>query len=68
MNNKSNTEKNYKNKAERKFSVDGQIRAIMNFDKIINSSLDGLWITDADGKFLQVNRAAEKLYNIKKEI
>lgn len=49
-------------------SVQEKLKAIMNFDKIINSSLDGLWITDADGKVLQVNRTAEELYNINKEV
>ncbi len=68
MNSKVNQKKCHTNHTEKKLSVNEQINAIMNVDKIINSSLDGLWITDADGKVLQVNRAAETLYNIDKEM
>jgi len=45
-------------------SVQEKLKAIMNFDKIINSSLDSLWIADENGKILQVNQVALKLYNL----
>lgn len=45
-------------------SVKEKLKAIMNFDKIINSSLDSLWIADENGKILQVNQVALKLYNL----
>lgn len=45
-------------------SVQDKLKAIMNFDKIINSSLDSLWIADENGKILQVNQVALKLYNL----
>ena len=68
MNSHETHEKCHTNHADKKFSANEQIKTIMNFDKIINSPLDGLWITDAKGKVLQVNRAAEGLYNINKEM
>jgi len=45
-------------------SVQEKLKAIMNFDKIINSSLDSLWIADENGKILQVNKVGLKLYNL----
>ena len=45
-------------------SVQEKLKAIMNFDKIINSSLDSLWIADENGKILQVNQVGLKLYNL----
>ena len=45
-------------------SVREKLKAIMNFDKIINSALDSLWITDENAKILQVNQVALKLYNL----
>jgi TyrR family helix-turn-helix protein/PAS domain S-box-containing protein len=45
-------------------SVQEKLKAIMNFDKIINSSLDSLWIADGNGKILQVNQVGLKLYNL----
>ena len=45
-------------------SVQKKLKAIMNFDKIINSSLDSLWIADENGKILQVNQIGLKLYNL----
>lgn len=45
-------------------SVREKMKAIMNFDKIINSSLDSLWIADENAKILQVNQVALKLYNL----
>ncbi len=45
-------------------SVQEKLKVIMNFDKIINSSLDGLWIADENGKILQVNQVGLKLYDL----
>ena len=45
-------------------SVQEKLTAIMNFDKIINSSLDSLWIADEHGKILLVNQVGLKLYNL----
>ncbi|OQY06139.1 MAG: hypothetical protein B6I22_06100 [Desulfobacteraceae bacterium 4572_123] len=45
-------------------SIQKKLNAIMNFDKIINSSLDSLWIADENGKILQVNQVGLKLYNL----
>jgi transcriptional regulator with PAS, ATPase and Fis domain len=45
-------------------SVREKLKAIMNFDKIINSSLDSLWITDEKAKILQVNQVGLKLYDV----
>jgi len=45
-------------------SVREKMKAIMNFDKILNSSLDSLWIADENAKILQVNQVALKLYNL----
>ncbi len=45
-------------------SVREKLKAIMNFDKIINSSLDSLWIADENAKILQVNQVGLKLYNL----
>jgi PAS domain S-box-containing protein len=47
-------------------SVREKMKAIMNVDKIINSSLDSLWIADENAKILQVNQVALKLYNLSK--
>jgi PAS domain S-box-containing protein len=47
-----------------KGSVREKMKAIMNFDKIINSSLDSLWIADENAKILQVNKVALQLYNL----
>ncbi len=68
MNPKKNHDKSYSNQIERKYSKNEQINAIMAFDQVINSSMDGLWVTDANGKILQVNKAAEKFYNINKDV
>jgi len=48
-------------------SIQKKLNAIMNFDKIINSSLDSLWIADENGKILQVNQVGLKLYNLSPE-
>ena len=45
-------------------AVQEKLKAIMNFDKIINSALDSLWIADENGKILQVNQVGLKLYNL----
>ena len=51
-------------KSKNNGSVQEKLKAIMNFDKIINSSLDSLWIADENGKILQVNQVGLKLYNL----
>jgi PAS domain S-box-containing protein len=45
-------------------SVQEKLKAIINFDNIINSSLDSLWIADENGNILQVNKVGLKLYNL----
>lgn len=54
-------------KEESHGSVQEKLKAIMNFDKIINSALDSLWIADENGKILQVNQVGLKLYNLSPE-
>jgi len=49
---------------ENRGSVKEKLKAIINFDKIINSSLDSLWIANENGKILQVNQVGLKLYNL----
>ena len=53
--------------AEHNICTDGQLKAITNFDLIINSSMDGLWIADNEGKILQINQVVEKLHDIAEE-
>lgn len=40
---------------------------IQKLDAIIDSSFDGLWICDGDGRVVRINRASEKLNDIKAE-
>jgi len=37
------------------------------FDTVIDSSYDGLWICDHEGKVVRINKAAEKLNNVRAE-
>ena len=48
--------------AEHNICTDGQLKAITNFDLIINSSMDGLWIADNEGKILQINHIVRNCY------
>jgi len=41
--------------------------AVSLCDAIIDSSYDGLWISDREGKVIKINRASEKLNSIKAE-
>lgn len=47
-------------------SLTGQMMA-KQLDAIIDSSFDGLWICDGDGKVVRINRASEKINGIKAE-
>ena len=47
--------------------IEKQVATITNFDGLINSPTNGLWITDGDGIILQINAATEKLHGITRE-
>ena len=47
-------------------NLNGQMMA-KQLDAIIDSSFDGLWICDGDGKVVRINRASEKINGIKAE-
>ncbi len=51
--------------------IAGQLESYKRVNKelhaIINSSFDGLWICDSDGKVVNVNSASEKINNIRAE-
>lgn len=53
--------------SQRNFSGDSQQKPLEEFEAIINSSYDGIFITDGQGKVLHINRAYERITGIKAE-